>query len=143
MSQRSPLVLLLLAVLALAPLALVACNGPRGVKHTRTAGVTGRNALPARLEKLPPPPPAPAPEPFRTQQFETAEIPLATADNRRLEATLQDLNRRKDFDATQSGSDAAYLNEWVEKVTAELKRRGYYVDAQGQLRRPGAVVPWR
>ena len=82
-----------------------------------------------------------------TQAFESGELKMEEVEARQLEVFLQDLDRRRDYDLSQNdgkpGPDGPYLSTWIEKVLNELKRRGYGVDDQGHLRRPGAVVPWK
>jgi hypothetical protein len=72
-----------------------------------------------------------------TQVFESGEMTLAEAGAGDLEAFLQDLNRRKDYDYSQNGGQpgphSAYLWEWVQKVCGELQGRGYYFDDGGNF----------
>ncbi len=84
---------------------------------------------------------------LRTQQFESGELSLATAESCQLETFLQDLNRRKDYDVQchdgKYGPDGEYLAKWVRTVSEELVARGYSFDRQGNLHRPGVIVSVR
>jgi hypothetical protein len=92
---------------------------------------------------------APLSQPLlKTQDFETGKRRMADVSSKSLEAFLQDLNRRKDYDYSchnnQPGPDSAYLWQWVVRTTMELQRRGYTSDAAGSLFRPnGESVPLR
>ncbi len=123
-------------LLVVASLLLAGCNG--GEHRSGTNGAMSRLAASPELERV---------EPLRVEAIEAGEVHLAEASGAELEATLRDLNRRKDYDAAQHGGqpgpDAAYLAAWVDRVTRELLARGYGIDGEGRLRRPGAVVPWR
>jgi hypothetical protein len=81
---------------------------------------------------------------LRTQDFESGAKRVTEVDSESLEVFLQDLNRRKDWDYASHnghpGPDSAYLYAWVTQVTQELLNRGYSVDADGQLRRPGIIL---
>jgi hypothetical protein len=92
-------------------------------------------------------PPAPVPTHVQppgtilaTEQFDNGPLQLSDCISTDLEAFLQDLNQRKDYDASQHngqpGPDAPHLSGWVDKVTTELKSRGYYFDDAGNLHRP-------
>ena len=85
--------------------------------------------------------PDPAPH---AQDFESGAKQLGDVSAPALERFLQDLNRRKDYDATvhgaQPGPDAAYLLKWLSVTMGELTRRGYYKDPAGELHRPGMVI---
>ena len=84
---------------------------------------------------------------LRTQQFESGELRMCDVESTRLETFLQDLNRRKDYDwamhGGRPGPNDQYLWSWVTKTQNELLSRGYYFDGNGNLHRPGAVVPLR
>src|SRR5277367_2323221 len=70
---------------------------------------------------------------LRTQAFESGELKITEVSNAALELFLQDLIKRKDYDASchngQPGPDATYLCRWIQTVTTELLRRGYYFDS--------------
>jgi hypothetical protein len=90
-----------------------------------------------------PPPPTHVQPPgtiLATEQFDNGQLQLSDCISTDLEAFLQDLNQRKDYDASQHngqpGPDAPHLSGWVDKVTTELKSRGYYFDDAGNLHRP-------
>lgn len=87
------------------------------------------------------------PATLRTEQFENNELKMGTVCSGQLEDFLRDLNRRRDYDYSQHdeqpGPNNEYLSRWIHCVIDELKRRGYYFDSEGELHRPGPIVPTR
>jgi hypothetical protein len=84
----------------------------------------------------------------RVEQFESGVIRIQDVSDFGLELFLQDLNRRRDYDAAChggfAGPDAAYLTAWLGRVTTELAARGYTLDHAGTFFRPdGRLVPSR
>lgn len=81
------------------------------------------------------------------EQFENNELKMADVSSVQLEEFLRDLNHRRDYDYSQHdgepGPNHEYLTRWLRRVLDELKGRGYYFDAAGELHRPGLVVPTR
>lgn len=82
------------------------------------------------------------------EEVESGQVNLQDVSAERLEAFLQDLNRRKDYDYSQHdgqpGPDAEYLWKWVQRTMKELQSRGYSSDDAGDFHRPdGSVCPVR
>jgi hypothetical protein len=88
-------------------------------------------------------PPLAATQVITTEAVEDGSMPLEKATAGDLEYFLNDLRSRRQVDADahhgQPGPDAAFLNRYIDKVTAELVRRGYTVDGAGELHRPAKV----
>jgi hypothetical protein len=133
----------LLACIALSTAGLLGCSGIQAIHDPSTAIAekhTSEN-LPEKPDK------AGDQRLLTTQDFESGQCVLSTVSSASLEHFLQDLHRRKDYDAAchdgNPGPDADYLSGWIEMVTSELLARGYFFDTTGKLHRPSPIVSLR
>jgi hypothetical protein len=82
-----------------------------------------------------------------THDFESGRVTMRTADVGLLEIFLADLNRRKDYAFAchngRSTPTSEYLWRWVQRTVHELERRGYTMDAQGNLWEGNRMVTMR
>ena len=98
------------------------------------AGQAASPVAPAQVARAKPPV-------LKTQDFESGRAVMAETPSPALEEFLHDLSTRWRYDRSQHdgrpGPDGPYLSAWIGRVTQELLRRGYYVNEEGDLCRPG------
>jgi hypothetical protein len=133
----------LLACIALSTAGLLGCSGIQAAHDPSTAIAENHTS-----EKLPEKSDETGDQRLlTTQDFESGRCVLSTVSSAFLEPFLQDLHRRKDYDAAchngNPGPDADYLSGWIDMVTRELLARGYFFDTTGNLHRPSPIVPLR